>query len=399
MIYLAYLRLNGHFKHRWTMKEKEALIKSETEIKKNQSIFRPVGLLQVGDLQGKHLRSRDLGLPGSFYASILYDPLRYADEKMKSSLAKLDTSSGCIHEVGATVSPGITSNPVWAHAQESLELMRLKHLLPDDSLWRQEEEEKVDASLSYPILQPITEDGGFSNEDIDSSMRTGVQLMPWEYSFGALVVQVRFSDVLGSFQMFDSMLGEVVIPLAKLAGSGRAVEGWFRLLDVGTKETLPGESSDDVSVKSGASGDEEDNAIPKLDFPELYLRAKFTANTSRHGGIDQYLPDDMETSKVICEEMSRTASLAQENSIGVIGSSLNTINTVRTLGGKLQNQICMIVDMLERVRNAFNFSNPRFTMFILLGLTLLWIMLALIPTRIVILVAGFVRVMQFLHNL
>ena len=312
---------------------------------------------------------------------------------MKSSLAKLDTSSGCIHEVGATVSPGITSNPVWTHAQESLELMRLKHLLPDDSLWRQEEEEKVDASLSYPILQPITEDGGFSQEDPDSSMRTGVQLMPWEYSFGALVVQVRFSDVLGSFQMFDSMLGEVVIPLAKLAGSGRAVEGWFRLLDVGTKETLPGESSDDVSVKSGASGEEEENAIPTLDFPELYLRAKFSSNTSRHGGIDQSLPDDMETSKVICEEMSRTASLAQENSIGVIGSSLNTINTVRTLGGKLQNQICIIVDILERVRNAFNFSNPRFTMFILLGLTLLWIMLALIPTRIVILVAGLVRVM------
>ena len=66
MIYLAYLRLNGHFKHRWTMKEKEALIKSETEIKKNQSIFRPVGLLQVGDLQGKHLRSRDLDCQEAF---------------------------------------------------------------------------------------------------------------------------------------------------------------------------------------------------------------------------------------------------------------------------------------------------------------------------------------------
>jgi len=48
IIYLAYLRVNGHFKDRWTMKEKEALIKSETKIEKNQSIFRPLGLLQVG---------------------------------------------------------------------------------------------------------------------------------------------------------------------------------------------------------------------------------------------------------------------------------------------------------------------------------------------------------------
>mmetsp|Transcript_10228 Transcript_10228/g.18060 ORF Transcript_10228/g.18060 Transcript_10228/m.18060 type:complete len:519 (+) Transcript_10228:245-1801(+) len=306
---------------------------------------------------------------------------------MKSSLVKIDTLSGCTHEVGATVSSGITSNPIWTHVQESPELMRLKHVLPDDRLWRHDKE--VDASLSYPILQPITEDGGLSHEEVDGSQRTdGVQLMPFESSFGAVVFQVRFSDVLGSFQMFDNVLGEVVIPLAKLAGSGRAVEGWFRLLGVGTKDTVPGESPDDTTVKSVAMSedkDTKDDVIPAADFPKLYLRVKFSPN-----GIlcnDTY-QSDMESSKVVCEELSRTASVAQDNSVGVIGSSLNTINTVRTLGGKLQNQISFVVDMLERVRNAFNFSNPRITVFILLGLTLLWIVLALIPTRIVILFAG-----------
>jgi len=390
MIYLGYLRVNGHFKERWTFKEKKLLIKSENEIEKNQSIARPVGLLQVGDLQGKNLKSRELGLPGSFYTSVLYDPLRYADEEMKSLLVKIDTSSGCIHEVGATVSPGITSAPVWSHMQESPELLRLKHLLPDDRLWRQEKE--VDASLAYPILQPIAEDGGFIRKAIDGSQRkTEVKLMPFETSFGAVVFQVRFSDVLGSFQMFDNVLGEVVIPLAKLAGSGKAVEGWFRLVGVGSKDTVPGESNDhsEKSVEMGEDTDVADGKIPAPEFPELYLRVQFSSKGTLFNNSVQ---SDTETSKVICEELSRTASIVQENNgIGVIGSSLNTINTVRTLGGKLQNQISVVVDILERIRNAFNFSNPRITVFILLSLTLLWIVLALIPTRFVVLVSGLVR--------
>ena len=354
MLFLAYLRMNGHFKDRWTMKEKEALIKSETKIEKNQTIARPLGLLQVGDLQGKHLRSRELGLPGSFYASILYDPLRFADEKIKASLAKIDTACGT-HEVGSTFSPGISSSPVWSHIQGSPELMRLKHLLPNDQLWRQEGHS--DANLTYPILQPIIDNGSCPNK-AENSQSVGVHLMPWENCLGAVVIQVKFSDVLGSIQMFDNVLGEVVIPLAKLAGSGRAVEGWFRLLDVGTKDTVPGETADENTAKSSLADEdtdsEEDDKAPLPEFPELYLKVKFSSNAA-HSSVNSFT-DDLESSKVICEELSRTVSLTQDNSIGVIGSSLNTINTVRTLGGKLQNQISVVVDMLERVRNAFNFS-------------------------------------------
>lgn len=358
MMRLAYLRVTGQFKDRWTMQEKEALIKSETKIEKNQSIFRPLGLLHVGDLQGKNLRSRDLGLPGSFYASIMYDPLRYApSDKMRASLIKMDSSSGCTHEVGTTISPGITSNPVWEQMQESTELMRLKHLLPDDRIWGQKED--MDTSLSYPILQPLT-DGSFISND-DDEQAVGLSLMPWEQSFGAVVIQVRFSDVLG-MELFDNTLGEVVIPLAKLAGSGRTVEGWFRLLSVGTTDTIPGEESPDESAvelegeESETESEEgEDSPAPVVAFPELYVNIKFSSN-ALSGGDGMSPSDDMESFKVICEEMSRTASIAQSNSIGVIGSSLNTINTVRTLGGKLQNQISVVVDMVERVRNAFNFS-------------------------------------------
>lgn len=347
MIYLGFLRINGHFKDRWTMQEKEAVIKAETKIEINQTIFRPMGLLHVGELRGRNLRSRDLGLPGSFYACIMYDPLRYADEKAKSSQTKIDSSSGCVHQIGATVSPGITSNPTWTHVQDSAELMRLKHLLPDNRIWRKEKD--INTSLSYPILQPVT--------GVNCGDGTGISLLPWEQSYGAIVIQVRFNDVLGSFSLFDNVIGEVVIPLAKLAGSGRVVEGWFRLLGVGTTDTIPGEppvspeENTDELIDNGNVGHDE---ISSVAFPELHVKVKFS---SKSGLADDICSsDDMESFKVICEEISRTASIAQENSIGMIGSSLNTINTVRTLGGQLQNQLSYVVDVLERVRNAFNFS-------------------------------------------
>ena len=351
ILYLALLRVNGHFKDRWTMQEKVAVIKSETKIEMNQKIFRPLGLLHVGDLRGKNLRSRELGLPGSFYACIMYDPLRYADDKMKLSQIKIDSSSGCIHQIGATVSPGITSNPIWRHVQDSPELMRLKHLLPDDRLWRKEKE--IDASLSYPILQPVT-DGCYGDGP-------GISLLPWEQSYGAVVLQVRFSDVLRSFSLFDNVIGEVVIPLAKLAGSGRAVQGWFRVMAVGTTDTVPGGSPLNPTENSEVfveDAEERTESISSEEFPELHLKIKFSPKIGHADGTSS--SDETESFKVVCEEISRTATIAQENSVGMIGSSLNTINTVRTLGGQLQNQLSYVVDTLERVRNAFNFSVSHF---------------------------------------
>ncbi len=390
MVYLAYLRVTGRFKDRFISKEKDALIESEKKIEKNHSIHRPIGILEVGELRGKHLKTRELGLPGSFYATISYDPVRYADDHEKSSLAKIDASSTCSHQIGSTISPGITSSPVWTNFQDSAELMRVRYLLPDDQTLGKHLSQDIDEKslkVMYPVLQPLTEDGEgiVPVADADGGQRSDVQLMPWESSYGAIVIQVRFSDVLGT--LFDNVLGEVVVPLAKLAGSRRAVEGWFRLLDVGTTDFVPGDSTDETLEEAGskeksvAKMGEEDEELHQIDLPEIYLKAKFSPNIGDSSS-------DVESSKVICEELVRTASLSQGNGVGVIGSSLSTLNTVRTLGGTLQNQICFVVDMIEKTRNAFNFSNPRITVLILLGLSVLWTVLALIPTRIVILVGG-----------
>ena len=353
MLYLGHIRLSGHFKDRWIKKERDALIESETKIEKYHTIHRPVGLLHVGDLRGRHLRSRDLGLPGSFYVSISYDPLRYANEKKRKAMSKLDAASACTHQIGATVSPGITSSPVWTEIRKSVELRRLNHLLPDDQLWGEEPLTNTKSLVKYPILQPITRDRCLFVDDEDGQSSLGI--LPWEFSLGAVVLQVRFSEVLGSFQLFENVLGEVVLPLAKLAG-GQEVAGWFRLLSAGTIDTVPGQSSEDyaiVEAKSRSLADSEYVSEGQdYEVPELFLKVKFTTRSS--GARKSVM--DTENSRVICEELVRTASVSKEGSIGMIGSSISTLNTVRTLGGTLQNQISYVVNMIEMARNAFNFS-------------------------------------------
>ena len=387
MLYLGQIRLSGHFKDRWISKEKNALAESEQKINQQYKIHRPVGLLQISKLRGKNLRSRELGLPGSFYVSMSFDPLRYANEKRKKTISEIDSSSACIHQIGDTISPGITSSPVWIEARPSSELSRLKHLLPDDHLHLAPDSESL---IIFPMLQPITKDKNLYINDNEDGLRESVGLLPWSSSVGALVLQVRFSEVLSSFQLFENIavLGEVVIPLSKLA-AGREVEGWFRLFDAGTTETAPGQSSDEGVITSNPRSlpDDSDDVVPEHDFaiPELYVKAIFTSASNRatNNSIK------VETSRVICEEMIRTASMSKQGNIGVmIGSSISTINTVRTLGGNLQNQLSNVVNVIEMVRNAFNFSSPRITSVLLVCLSTLWIILAMIPTRIVVLLAG-----------
>lgn len=360
MLYLGQIRLSGRFKDRWITKEKNVLIESESKIEQHYTIHRPVGILQVGNLRGRNLRSRELGLPGSFYVSLAFDPLRYCtNEKKKKYISKFDASSGCTHQIGNTVSPGITSSPIWTDVRPSAELNRLKHLLPDDHLWGNEDSRlKTDSLVKYPLLQPITKDRSlYIEEDQSEHNDTEIGLLPWEASTGAVVLQVRFSEVLGSFQLFENVLGEVVLPISKLA-CGQEVEGWFRLLNAGTTDTAPGQSSDDDIIaepKTRSQTADSESMADEHDFaaPELYAKVKFftPASSASNTALES------ETSRVICEEMVRTASMSKEGNIGVmIGSSLNTINTVRTLGGNLQNQLSNVVNTIEMVRNAFNFS-------------------------------------------
>jgi len=410
MVYLAYLRLSGHFKERWTDVEKLALIKRESKVNMNQSIYRPLGLLRVGDLRGRNIRSRDLGLPGSFYVSILYDPARYADARASSELANVDVSSGCAHEIGSTVSPGITASPEWNSIEDSAELTHVKHMLPNitDILDHTRHEaagsmggSERRSSIGYPIPTPITERVRevVMASDNEPATNTRLSLLPWEESHGAVVLQVKYTEVLSSF--FDNVLGEVVIPIAKLVGSGnKGVEGWFRVLEAGTKDCIPGDEPESPRSAPDPAGDGDAGSYqrssssgkgtaPPIEHPQVHVRVNFSPTVI--AGDSALQKSDIEASKVICEEMARTASGKQSSGGSVIGSSLNTINTVRTLGGNLQNQLAFVVDLVEQGRNAFNFSSPQITIVLFVCLVALWSILATIPTRIIVLAVGLVQ--------
>ncbi|EJK56333.1 hypothetical protein THAOC_23806 [Thalassiosira oceanica] len=373
----------------------------------NQSIYRPLGLLRVGDLRGRNIRSRDLGLPGSFYVSILYDPARYADARASSELANVDVSSGCAHEIGSTVSPGITASPEWNSIEDSAELTHVKHMLPNitDILDHTRHEaagsmggSERKSSIGYPIPTPITERirEAVVASDNEPATNTRLSLLPWEESHGAVVLQVKYTEVLSSF--FDNVLGEVVIPIAKLVGSGnKGVEGWFRVLEAGTKDCIPGDEPESPRSAPDPAGDGDAGSYqrssssgkgtaPPIEHPQVHVRVNFSPTVI--AGDSALQKSDIEASKVICEEMARTASGKQSSGGSVIGSSLNTINTVRTLGGNLQNQLAFVVDLVEQGRNAFNFSSPQITIVLFVCLLALWSILATIPTRIIVLAVG-----------
>jgi hypothetical protein len=53
--------------------------------------------------------------------------------------------------------------------------------------------------------------------------------------------------------------------------------------------------------------------------------------------------------------MMRSTTIAQEQGLGMIGSSISTLKTVRGLGANLQfiqNQLGSILDIIEAVRNG-----------------------------------------------
>ena len=384
----------------------------------NQSIYRPLGLLRVGDLRGRNIRSRDLGLPGSFYVSILYDPVRYADSRTSSELANVDVSSSCAHEIGSTISPGITASPEWDVIEDSAELTHIKHMLPNTEILNDMHHPATDSmrksnlksSIGYPIPTPITERIRETDmaSDIEPVANTRLSLLPWEESHGAVVLQVKYTEVLSSF--FDNVLGEVVIPIAKLVGSGnKGVEGWFRVLEAGAMDCIPGDEPELPRASLDSAGDGDTGSHPRsssselvnappIEHPQVHVRINFSPTVI---AVDSALQkSDIEASKVICEEMARTASGKQSNSNSVIGSSLNTINTVRTLGGNLQNQLAYVLDLVEQGRNAFNFSSPRITIVLFVCLLALWSILATIPTRILVLAVGLVsRLVSFRNDL
>jgi hypothetical protein len=318
----------------------------------NYTLYRPVGIVSVGVLRGRNIRSPELGLPGNVGCRVYWDPTRYATEKRKKAAAALDKSAAATHDIGST-NFLYAMNPVWNEMTESAGAKRLQLLLPNggdffDTTRREIQKEAIE----FPILQPFEE----SN--------TLPALMPWTSSCGAVVVEVKFHDVLNILPGSDYAVGEVSIPLSRLAKAGD-LEGWFHVLNVGATRVLRAstqEGNQGASLDSGAPKAKEAPTNLAIDeSPQVFLRIKWTAPEQSLEQIDNelILESQREASFVIQEEMVRSAVMNQQQKFDVVGTSIGAINRFRGLSGNLllvQNTLGLILDTFEAFRNAFNFS-------------------------------------------
>lgn len=364
MAFLATARKGGQLKERFIDRATTASLESEKKVAVKYSVFRPIGRLHVSVLRGKNIRSRDLGLPGSAGCRVYWDPFRYCEnEKKKASLISIDSSMSASHDMGRS-NFQYSASPEWYEVQESEETKRLQQLIPRQGEFfgsqletsgdgahssLSETNAESPATCVFPVLQPIRvgqqkgsvhgKEGGDQTVDLDS----------WESTTSAVVVEVRFQDVLNRLPGFDDVLGEVSFPLSQIIKDGET-RGWFRVTD--PESASDGRPRVDNYIKSSVNAEAVQNEQTE---PEVYVKIKWIPPESNDDNIDS----EREASVVIAEEMIRSASQAKSNGIDLMGSSIGAFNTVTGLSGHvhmIQNALGSTLDIVESIRNAFNFT-------------------------------------------
>ena len=424
MSFLATVRKGGGLKDRFVERETMACLETEKHVSVKYSVYRPIGRLQVTVRRGRNIRSRDLGIAGSAGSRIYWDPLRYCkSEKTKASLIAVDFSLSASHDIGTT-NFHYSANPIWGEVHESEETKRLQQLIPSQGEFfgapseissgatesTAEMKDEVPVGCLFPVLQPIKvirQQKGNLQHGKESADQAVVELDKWESSSSAVVFEVRFQDVLMKLPGFDDVLGEVSFPLSRIIEDGE-IHGWFRVLDPG---------DDALSPVSATYPDSEmfQNAAT---HPEVYLEMKWIPPESNDCNTDS----EREASVVIAEEMIRVTSQAKNTGLDLMGTSMGALNTVTGLSGHvlmIQNALGSILDTVESVRNAFNFTvrclngdvplykyfekedrtnlllpsltqDPYKSSIVFGALVILWLFLAIVPLRMLILVGGLV---------
>lgn len=331
---------------------------AEKKVSVRCAVHRPVGKIEISITQGKNIRSKDLGLPGSVGCRVFFDPIRYLNDKKKATIVAIDSSAATVHDIGTT-DYQFTQQPQWQKFFESEECKRLKYLLPDESVFfgsTPEETTTPQPSPRPPVLQfPVLQPFAARSKELDGAGRLlHSELEPWSSSPAAVVVEVRFQDILNALG-FDDALGEVCIPISKLIENGE-IRGWFRVMEVGSTIVSPVEEIPKEVDDRDREGAVSTKAIgPNEQHPLIYLQLKWIPP----GKPEKVEETDRMASIVIQEELIRSTILAQKNRLDLVGSSIGAFNTVRGLRGNvqlIQNSLGAALDVIESIRNAFNFT-------------------------------------------
>jgi hypothetical protein len=279
-----------------------------------QSLHRPIGYIVVSIKKGRYLRSRDLGLPGSVGCHVFWHPLRYCnDDDSAKLLSATDKILMSHHDIGDT-NYLYTANPDWNFLKESDDCKRLHYdPFPENSDVAMNDETFAGDYIEFPMLQPIRKEirGAESTSPLDAS----VSLAPWTDLPGAIVIQVRFADVINRLPGFEDVLGEVTIPVAKIIEKGD-YRGWFQVVEVGTKHIV--------------RCDENDGS----ETPRLFLELKWKQPPPSNDDLSNV---NREKSMMVAVEMARAAQKNSRNNLDIIGSSIGALNTVRGIGDGVQS--------------------------------------------------------------
>ena len=309
----------------------------------NYSLHRPFGRVRVAVHRGKNLYSRELGLPGNTAVRVYWSSIRLADDKEQQEIISYDQSAKTIHDIGYT-DPIYKSDPVWGDMRESNETRRLHQLLPSEGDFFQRDDtlEKL-PEIDFPILQPFKAYKSSMGED---GVYSKASLLPWTSSKGAIVVEIRFQDILNTLPGSEDVLGEVVVPFSKLFES-RKISGWFQVMGAGSKELVPLSSSNEKGPRA--------SEVERI--PQVYLSLEWNGPQTSNGTANE---NELETSCMIQEELLRSSALAKDTNVtDLIETSIGAFNTALGLGGtvqSIQNSLGSLLDMIERVQNALNFT-------------------------------------------
>jgi hypothetical protein len=288
------------------------------------SLHRPVGRMGITVDRGRNIRSPELGLPGNVGCHVFWDPSRLMTSVEKERWEKVDKAAITAHEIGST-GHVYSTGPHWGVINESTGTKRLRLLLPSDGDVFEILPPKDRSEFIFPVLQPF--------KALKSGQRA---LEPWNASRAALVVEIRFSDVLSVLPGSESLLGEICIPFTDICE--REVCGWFHVHDVGSKQL------DHAEVDDGT--------------PQVFLKFWWIP-PKESSAPESDTENDREVSIFVQEEMIRSAILSHQQKLGFVGSSIGALNTVRGLSGNIlvvQNTLGLLLDVVEASCNAVNFT-------------------------------------------
>jgi len=367
-------RKKGRLKQHFIQRQKESCVKEILENSVHRSNFRPVGGIEVQVERGRNLRSQELGISGSVGCHVFWHPLRYIEnEEDGKSLISQDKLLESRHDMGET-NFVFDVNPEWNKLTASSELLRMQRLSPNlETLLlergkgpkNKKADHKNSKSVVFPFLRPVC-----SKEN--SKKNANSCLEPWKSTLGAIVVQVRFGDVINKLPGFKDTLGEVVIPLSNVMLNTQ-INGWFQVTKVNSTHTV-------------RYNKDSDDGMPCVHLSLRWLPPDLNQKVSEA---------DREASINLEEEMVLTASTKALSQGKTIGNSLGSLNsTVRGIGGTLhsiQNTIGQVVDLLEACHNIFTFADPQISSLVLCSLLVICLLLALVPTRTIVLLVGLVQ--------